>query len=75
MLAWFASIALTLPVAQQLTWENYPQVRAAVMPAAADERWLDIPWRTAFWDAVVEARAEPRPILLWTMNGHPLGCV
>ena len=38
--------------------------------------WLDerIGWRNEFWPAVEEARRLGRPILLWTMNGHPLGC-
>ena len=24
------------------------------------------------WDAVIEAQARDKPILLWSMNGHPL---
>lgn len=33
-----------------------------------------IGWRSSFWPAVLEARELGRPVLLWTMNGHPLGC-
>lgn len=40
-----------------------------------DERSFErIGWRNQFWPAVEEARRLGRPILLWTMNGHPLGC-
>jgi len=33
-----------------------------------------IPWRASLWEAVVEAQTREEPILLWTMNGHPLAC-
>ena len=33
-----------------------------------------IGWRSSFWPAIEEARELGRPVLLWTMNGHPLGC-
>ena len=47
---------------------------AFIRPSADELRFEDIGWRNAFWPAVEEARALGRPILLWTMNGHPLGC-
>lgn len=50
------------------------EVRACVLPRAGELDWQQIPWRTTFWEAVLEAQATDRPILLWTMNGHPLGC-
>jgi hypothetical protein len=58
-----------------LTWERFTQVRQEVLPAAEEDRWLAIPWRSRLWDAVEDARRERKPILLWAMNGHPLGCV
>lgn len=39
-----------------------------------DEAWLAIPWRPALGPAVLEASKKRKPILLWAMNGHPLGC-
>jgi hypothetical protein len=44
------------------------------VPDATELAYLDVGWRNAFWPAVQEARALGRPILFWTMNGHPLGC-
>ena len=38
-----------------------------------EECYLDIPWRESFYIAINEARKIDRPILLWAMNGHPLG--
>jgi len=50
------------------------EVRAAVVPSAADLAFTAIGWRASFWEAVVEAHRADRPILLWAMNGHPLAC-
>ena len=38
-----------------------------------DQGWRAIGWKPSLWEAVVEANEEEKPILLWTMNGHPLG--
>jgi len=58
-----------------LSWTTYDQVRDHVLPSADEERWAEIPWRGTFWDGIQEARKQDRPVLLWAMNGHPLGCV
>ena len=49
-------------------WINF------VRPNADELKWKKIGWRVKFESAVEEARRLQRPILLWTMNGHPLGC-
>ena len=49
-------------------WRDY------IRPQVKDESYLEIPWRESFYIAINEARETDRPILLWTMNGHPLGC-
>jgi hypothetical protein len=41
---------------------------------AGKEKWAQIPWLTSLWDARRKAAAEGKPILLWEMDGHPLGC-
>ena len=51
---------------------SYAAVRDHVVPSEAEMRWRDLGWRPTLWDAVLEAQAKERPILLWTMNGHPL---
>lgn len=45
-----------------------------VRPNGDELSYEKIGWRNSFWPAVQEARSLGRPILLWTMNGHPLGC-
>ena len=47
---------------------------AEIMPLPEELAWQEIPWRPTFWGAVLEAQAQDKPILLWAMNGHPLGC-
>lgn len=47
---------------------------ASVLPTAAEERFLAIPWRLDLMAAREEAVKGGKPIFLWLMNGHPLGC-
>ena len=44
-----------------------------VCPSADELRWQAIDWQPTLWEGVVAAHAQQKPILLWTMNGHPLG--
>ena len=32
------------------------------------------PWLTELWEARTQAAAKGKPILLWEMDGNPLGC-
>jgi hypothetical protein len=49
-------------------------VLKAVRPAAGEDRYDQIPWLTSLWEARQVAAREGKPILLWEMDGHPLGC-
>ena len=60
-----------VPVLDDQSFERW---RDYVRPHAKDECYLEIPWRESFFIAINEARQTDRPILLWAMNGHPLGC-
>jgi hypothetical protein len=53
---------------------NYDGIRRAILPTEAESAWLAIPWRTDLWQARREAAVAGKPILLWEMDGHPLGC-
>jgi hypothetical protein len=77
MLAGVLSALLTLfaaPTAPELSDANFKQLRDYILPAPAEVRWQEIPWRSTFWEAVTEAQKQDKPILLWAMNGHPLAC-
>jgi hypothetical protein len=60
--------------AQELTESSFERWRDSVKPTAEELSWQAIPWRPTFWEGVVEAQEKERPLLFWTMNGHPLGC-
>ena len=59
--------------ARELDATTASLLRAAVLPTAA-EPWQTIAWRTDLAAARDEAERSGRPLFLWTMNGHPLGC-
>ena len=69
MIALFVALAAMLAPAQDVA-----QVRAHVLPRTEELAWKALGWRASLWDGVVEAQAARKPILLWAMNGHPLGC-
>jgi hypothetical protein len=58
----------------ELNDRTYAQWRDHIRPSAAELSWQKVPWRATFWDAVLEAQRQEKPILLWAMNGHPLAC-
>ena len=39
-----------------------------------EETWRTIPWKISLLDARALAAAEKKPIFIWAMDGHPLGC-
>lgn len=60
--------------AESLSVEQTQQLRELIKPDAAEDQWARIPWRTNLWEARQEAARLGKPILLWEMDGHPLGC-
>jgi hypothetical protein len=59
--------------ALELNERNYEQIRKALAGPKDESGWRKISWRPSFGEAVVEARKQEKPILLWVMNGHPCG--
>ena len=45
-----------------------------ISPAKEEQAWLAIPWETDLTAARRKAVAQNKPIFLWEMDGHPLGC-
>lgn len=46
-----------------------------ILPSKEESAWLEIDWKTDLWEARKEAAQSGKPIYLWEMDGHPLGCV
>ena len=70
---WLAG-CLTATAAGPINPAEYDRIRGLIKPAAAEASWERVPWRTSLWEARQKAAAEGKPILLWEMDGHPLGC-
>ena len=74
-----AGIVALLPAFPATTAEpvspgQFQQLHALIKPKSLEEKWTRIPWLTSLWEARTRAAAEGKPILLWEMDGHPLGC-
>lgn len=78
LLVLLAALASTssaqVPRSQTPGPENLGDWVEFIRPSDDELAWERIGWRNEFWPAVEEARELGRPILLWAMNGHPLGC-
>ena len=58
----------------RLTDQNYEIWRDYILPTESDLKWASIPCRSSFQDGLIDANVQQKPMLLWVMNGHPLGC-
>ncbi len=54
--------------------EQFDRLVQVIAPRPDEQKWLQIPWQTSLWEARRQAAAAGKPILLWEMDGHPLGC-
>jgi hypothetical protein len=53
---------------------QFAKIHALIKPQAGEEKWTQIPWLSSLWEARKKAAVAGKPILLWEMDGHPLGC-
>ena len=73
LLIWGAFLATGRAGAiEPITPAQFTKLHALIRPA--DEAWAQVPWLTSLWQARTQAAQEGKPILLWEMDGHPLGC-
>ncbi len=66
-----AALLFLLPDA--LTSEEFGKLHKELRPAG-DEAWRTIPWKVSLLEARDLAAREKKPIFMWSMDGHPLGC-
>ena len=59
---------------EPLTHEQFADLHLLIPPTEKESRWGRIPWLASLWEARRQAAAKGKPILLWEMDGHPLGC-
>ncbi len=58
---------------EELTESEFRRLHQELQPNA-DEAWRTIPWKINLLDAQRAAAQEGKPIFIWAMDGHPLGC-
>jgi len=56
------------------TSDQFDKLRTLIKPHADEDKWAEIPWTANLWEARQRAAALGKPILLWEMDGNPLGC-
>jgi hypothetical protein len=66
--------SLAVAAVDPIPADRFAKVHALIKPQAGEEKWTQIPWLTSLWQARQQAAAEGKPVLLWEMDGHPLGC-
>jgi hypothetical protein len=54
--------------------DQFTEVQRLIKPTVKEDRWNRIPWQSSLWEARKLAAAKGKPIFLWEMDGHPLGC-
>jgi hypothetical protein len=54
--------------AEYVKWRDY------IRPTPAEQSHRTIPWRASVLHGLFDAQTHDKPILLFLMNGHPLGC-
>jgi hypothetical protein len=69
-----AVLAAHADAADAIAADKAADLQKVIRPSASEDRWASIPWRISLWEARKEAAKDGKPILLWEMDGHPLGC-
>ncbi len=72
-LLFLLSLALGLgELSAELTPETFRKLHREVQPQ--EEAWTTIPWHQSLIPAQHQAAREGKPLFIWAMDGHPLGC-
>lgn len=74
MLLTALALLAPLPSTQTtVTAETFASIIEYVVPTDDELKWRSIPWRPTLLDGLRDGAEERKPVLLWAMNGHPLG--
>jgi hypothetical protein len=72
-LAWLGA-GPSAAAAEAIPPGQFAKLQALIKPGPGEDRWAAIPWLNNLWQARQLAARLGKPILLWEMDGHPLGC-
>lgn len=62
------------PLEADLDFDNLAAWHAAIWPGMDERGWEAIDWLPTFHEGLQAADAAGKPLVVWVMNGHPLGC-
>jgi hypothetical protein len=75
-LLWFVFLAATFAATGahggELNDAKFRKLHKELQPG--DEPWRTIPWKISLLNAQKLAAVQRKPIFIWAMDGHPLGC-
>lgn len=66
-------LAIPIPVSGEFSKDAFKRMHQELQPGS-DETWRTIPWKTSVLAAQKIAGEQQKPIFIWAMDGHPLGC-
>ncbi len=58
----------------ELNADTFAALRDQIQPSEAERAWQQIDWYPSYAEGLQAASVQQKPVLLWVMNGHPLGC-
>jgi hypothetical protein len=70
----FLLVAAGPPPERGLNDKTLARWRDRIRPKSEELSFNTVKWLPTFWDGVMAAQKDDKPILLWAMNGHPLAC-
>ena len=62
------------PLATSTFSAENAKLRTLVLPNPSEASYRTIPWRTSILQGIVDAQKNDKPVMIYLMNGHPLGC-
>jgi len=66
--------ALLAGFGDEVKTENLDRLKSVIKPRAEETKWEEIPWQVDLWQARRKAAEAGKPIVLWEMDGNPMGC-
>lgn len=69
LMVWIASTNAV----SEVTESEFVRCQRELRPAQG-ELWRSIPWETSLLLGQAKAARQSKPIFIWAMDGHPLGC-
>jgi hypothetical protein len=54
--------------------DQFDRLHALIQPSSRENKWTEIAWQVRLGEARRQAAEQGKPILMWAMDGSPLGC-